>query len=131
MINKINNVKTRFILVGVLNTAVDFSIFSILIHGSLGPLPANYISTSVAMIISFAMSRFFTFRSKNKNIKTQFLGFAVTTGVGVWAIQPIILFIIQILFGSSFMIAIFGKCVATGASLIWNYVVYSKIIFKN
>jgi putative flippase GtrA len=126
--------KIRFAVVGVANTALDFAILFILVALGLDKIPANYISTGVAFIFSFFVNKSFTFKSKGGNVKKQFLYFIVITIIGLWVIQPLLITGISALLAStgwaSGIILFVAKLIATVASLIWNYIFYSKIVFK-
>lgn len=123
--------KLRFGIIGGINTAIDF-VLLFLLHGfGLNPYVANIISTSIAFVFSFFANRTFTFRSRG-SIKKQLLPFLIVTIIGLWVIQPIIIWIILLpLGGIDENIALFvAKIIATVASLLWNYLMYSRFVFK-
>ena len=126
--------KIRFALVGGFNTALDFIILFGLVALGLDKIPANYISTTVTMVISFFINKEFTFKSKDKTSTRKFLIFIAVTAFGLWVIQPIvILFVSWLLAGTGWLapvILFVAKIAATVASLIWNYLFYSRIVFK-
>jgi putative flippase GtrA len=126
--------KLRFGLVGLANTALDFIILFALTALGLDKIVANYISTFVAFIFSFFVNKSFTFKDKGGNVKKQFALFIAVTIVGLWVIQPIVIL------ASSWALSPLGwaepvtlfiaKVLATGASLVWNYLFYSRLVFK-
>ena len=126
--------KYRFGVVGVANTAIDFGILFLLVHLGLNEILANYISTGCAFIFSFFVNRSFTFKVQGGNFAKQLVTFLIITMIGLWVIQPII--IVGILgatsgwhFSSDLML--FGaKLTASIASLIWNYIMYARFVFK-
>ena len=126
--------KIRYIIVGGFNTFLDFLILFVLVAFGLDKIPANYISTTVTMIISFFLNKSFTFKSKDGNSRKQFALFIIITASGLWVIQPVI--IIFITWATSSLnlpapISLFiAKCIATVATLVWNYFWYSRAIFK-
>lgn len=129
--------KLRFGLVGGLNTLIDFSILFIL--ASLFGVP-NLIANSVAVLVAFSFSFFankkFTFRSKsNQHVVREAVLFTVFTLFGLLVIQNIIIALLVPMFGrldiSDDMSLLISKLVATVASLIWNYLLYSKVVFKS
>lgn len=126
--------KIRFGIVGIANTALDFIILFALTAFGLDKIVANYISTTVAFIFSFFVNRSFTFKSKDKNVRRQFILFVVVTLIGLWLIQPLIITAVSwMLAGSTLaepIILFIAKVIATVASLIWNYVFYSRLVFK-
>ena len=126
--------KIRFLFVGGFNTALDFIILFGLVFLGLDKIPANYISTTVTMVISFFLNKEFTFKSKDKASKRQFILFLTITAFGLWVIQPIVILLVSWLLGSTGwaapVILFIAKLVATVASLIWNFVLYSRVVFK-
>lgn len=128
--------KIRFILVGGTNTIIDISILFLLVNFS--PIPiifCNIISTSIALIFSFFANKTFTFKDKDGITKTKTTIFLIITLTGLWIIQPIIIAIIKSIFGQIIMdnnlILLIGKIFATCVTLVWNYVLYRKFVFKN
>lgn len=117
-----NRQKIRFLLVGGTNTAIDFGLLFILNTLGLPRVPSNTISTGVAFIFSFFANRNFTFSANSGNIKKQMTLFIVVTLFGLWVIQPIIISLISNL--------LVGKIIATAVTLVWNYLFYSRLVFK-
>ena len=126
--------KIRFGIVGIANTALDFAILFLLVALGLDKIPANYISTGVAFVFSFFVNRSFTFKSKGGNVKKQFVIFIAISIVGLWIIQPVVITVISAALAhtgwASGLILFIAKIIATIASLIWNYVFYSRLVFK-
>ena len=126
--------KIRFGIVGIANTALDFAILFLLVALGLDKIPANYISTGVAFIFSFFVNKSFTFKSKGGNVKKQFVIFIAISIVGLWIIQPLVITVISVALTHtgwvSGLILFIAKIIATVASLIWNYVFYSRLVFK-
>lgn len=127
--------KLRFAIVGGVNTALDFSILFILTM--LFNIPkelANFISTSVSFLFSFFANKKYTFKSTSKNLKRQFLLFTAVTLFGLWVIQTIIITAITPVFTNlginKSAALLISKLIATAASLIWNYTLYSRVVFK-
>lgn len=127
--------KLRFTIVGSINTALDFSILFILTM--LFNIPkelANFISTSVSFLFSFFANKKYTFKSTSKNLKKQFLLFTIVTLFGLWVIQTIIITAITPVFTNLGVnkpaALLISKLIATAASLIWNYTLYSRVVFK-
>lgn len=126
--------KIRFIIVGGANTALDFLILFILTFVGLDKIPANYISTGASLIFSFFANKSFTFKQNDGNAKKQFASFLVITLIGLWVIQPLIIWFISPVITpyvpNEALNLLIAKLVATVASLIWNYILYSKLVFK-
>lgn len=126
--------KIRFVVVGGANTALDFLILFLLVHAGMDKIIANYISTSTALIFSFFANKSFTFKDKSKNAKKQFVVFLIVTLAGLWVLQPIIIWLstsaLQSYISNQTSLLFVAKMIATVASLIWNYLLYSRLIFK-
>ena len=127
--------KLRFTIVGSVNTVIDFSILFTL--ATLFNVPkelANFISTFVAFLFSFFANKKYTFKSTSKNLKRQFLLFTAVTLFGLWVIQTIIITAITPVFTNLGVnkpaALLISKLIATAASLIWNYTLYSRVVFK-
>ncbi len=125
--------KLRFGLVGAANTLIDFSVLFTLTHFGTPSLVSNIFSTSCAFTFSFFANKSFTFKTKHTN-KKQFLLFIVITLFGLWGIQTAVMWIIGSLLAASglekSLILLISKVFATFASLIWNYSLYSRVVFK-
>ena len=117
-----NRQKIRFLLVVGTNTAIDFGLLFILNSFGLPRVSSNTISTGVAFIFSFFANRNFTFSANSGNIKKQMTLFIIVTLFGLWVIQPIIISLISNL--------LVGKIIATAVTLVWNYLFYSRLVFK-
>lgn len=126
--------KIRFVIVGGTNTALDFLLLFLFTGMGADKIVANYLSTSAALTFSFFANKQFTFKNTTKNAKKQFALFLIVTLIGLWIIQPIIIWIVTNALASSVTNAelnlFTAKLVATVASLIWNYLLYSRVVFK-
>ena len=127
--------KLRFTIVGSINTVIDFSIlFTLTTLFNIPKELANFISTFVAFLFSFFANKKYTFKSTSKNLKKQFLLFTIVTLFGLWVIQTIIITAITPVFTNLGInkpaALLISKLIATAASLIWNYTLYSRVVFK-
>lgn len=126
--------KFRFAIVGGANTALDFGILFFLTFLGMDKIVANYFSTGLSLIFSFFANKSFTFKHKEGNAKKQFALFLVITLIGLWVIQPLIIWgataALETTITNDTANLFVAKLIATFASLIWNYVLYSKIVFK-
>lgn len=123
--------KIRFAIVGGANTALDFALFLLAYNLGVDKILSNYISTSIAFIFSFFVNKSFTFKNKGGNVKKQFAAFIIVSVIALWVIQPLIIAGITAITSTNNATLIFAKLIATIASLIWNYVMYSRFVFKN
>lgn len=131
---KRNAEKIRFGIVGSFNTVVDFGFLFFLSSIGLDKIVSNYISTTIAFLISFILNKKFTFKNNSPSNKKQFIAFTIVTLTGLWLIQPFIIFICLSL-AESFSIGnhlglIVAKLIATLVTLVWNYILYSRFVFK-
>jgi len=127
--------KIRFLMVGGTNTVIDFVIlFSLFNFLGLPKLYSNIISTSIALTFSLFANKTFTFKDKSKGTKEQTIKFLIITLFGLWVIQTIIIELVKIIIGQSItdnnIILGIGKIIATCVTLVWNYLMYRKFVFK-
>lgn len=124
--------KLRFGAVGIANTLIDFGLLFILRWFGMPVLAANFFSTSVAFTFSFIANKNYTFKTSGVNLRREVTSFLVVSLVAAWIIQPIVIYIcLRILEplddSASLLIA---KVIAVGAAIVWNYILYSRIVFK-
>lgn len=127
----------RFALVGGINTGVDLVIFLTLTHFGLAIFWANVISTSCAFGVSYLLNRGFVFKQNTGSGKQQirqFVVFALITFIGLWALQPLVIAgvskILEPLQLAPTLTLGAGKILATCVTMVWNYVLYGKFVFK-
>lgn len=124
--------KSRFVVVGLVNTAIDFGILFILRALGLPILASNIVSTTLAFVFSFYANRKFTFRSGG-SARREFLLFTGVTLFGLWVVQSGIIQLVLLAFQDSStdggVRLVIAKLLATIGSLLWNYVLYSKLVF--
>lgn len=126
--------KIKFGIVGIANTALDFAVLFLLVSLGLDKIVANFFSTSIAFTFSFFVNKSFTFKSSGGNLKKQLALFIGITIVALWVIQPLIITgtatLLSPLALNGSLVLLIGKLLATVASLIWNYIFYSRLVFK-
>lgn len=125
--------KFRFALVGGFNTALDFGLLFLFVNLGFDKIIANYISTSIAFVFSFFANKTFTFRATG-DARREFITFVTITLFGLWVLQPIVITGVTALAApldiSESAILIGAKLIATIISLIWNYIMYSRVVFR-
>lgn len=138
-----------FGITGILNTAIDFTILNLCIFLlGLPVVPANIISVTIALLFSFTLNSRWVFSGHKASRLRQFGLFAVITLIGLYGFQTAIihLFTTQLLWPAQQIIAIltvFGlklpddfviantaKILATFCTMVWNFVMYKKFVFK-
>lgn len=126
--------KIRFIIVGGTNTVLDFALLFLFTGLGLNKFLANTLSTGVAFIFSFFANRSFTFKNKSANVKRQFIWFSIITLSGLWLLQPLIIWLstgfLESYTDNEQLVLFIAKLIATVFSLVWNYLLYSKVVFK-
>lgn len=132
---------SKFIIVGGINTGIDVVILRILvgvtgITGGIGIVVLNAVSFSVAVVNSYFMNKLWTFEDKTQSEKEPFkfsqffavslIGISINSGV-VYVITTFT----QPMFGlSAENWVVVAKLLATGFSLVWNFVGYKLFVFK-
>ncbi|MBW4062097.1 GtrA family protein [Candidatus Saccharibacteria bacterium] len=141
----------KFGAVGIINTIIDFGIYNVL-AGVFGfhILVANAISTTVAMVFSFFANRNVVFESKDGSKSRQALLFVLVTAFGLYILQLGTLHLLTTVwlgpvnlatsivhslglsstFSDTFVRNNAAKVAATVISLIWNYIMYKRVVFK-
>ena len=129
-----NRQLVRFVAVGLVNTALDFGILLILTHLGVDKLIANIISSTTAFIFSFFANKKYTFKATDTNIVREMVLFVIVTLFGLWVLQTIVIwltmpFTTTALHNASYAL-LASKLVATVVSMTWNYLLYSRLVFK-
>lgn len=131
----VNSDQIRFVIVGIINTVLDFLLLNLLVGLLfLNPLIANIISTTIAMLFSFFANKRWTFRDAGENYARQVVLFFIFTLIGLYAIQnSLIMLIIAVVPHLGFSDQVFlniAKLAASVGSLTWNYYTYKHFVFK-
>jgi len=126
--------KFRYLLVGGLNTLLDFVLLFAFVSLGIDKIVANYFSTGIAMVFSFFANKSFTFKDTHGSHKRQFVLFIVVTIIGIWVIQPLVIWgvtsLLEAHIANHLILLFFAKVIATCASLVWNYMLYSRLVFR-
>lgn len=112
--------------IGVLNTLCDFGIF-VLLTSWLGyhPVPANIVSYSIGIILSFILNRAFTFRSSSYklDINRQFIRFALVNLLSL-AISTTLVNLF-----SQAMTPAVAKILSVPFVLMWGFLAARRFVF--
>jgi putative flippase GtrA len=126
--------KLRFGTVGVVNTLIDFSVLFFLKWLGIPIFVANIGSTTTAFCFSFFANKKYTFKSIGGNVKREVILFVIITLFGLWVLQTGVIFLVtQALLSvvmSDDLRVFIAKILAIIVSLIWNYTLYSRVVFK-
>jgi len=136
LINKIKNNSQllRFGLVGGINTALDFGLLFVFKALGIPVEIANIMSTGLAFVFSFFANKKYTFKTRETNVVREMILFIVVTLTGLWVLQTIIIAVLHdplsAIIKNGDIALLVAKLIATVASLTWNYIFYSKLVFK-
>jgi len=122
----------KFIIVGLGGLIVDATLFNI-ISLQLEPYYSAIFSGFVAMLFTFLLNNFFSFRERQKNKASDlvvfFLAYSLSSLVPIIA-RGYIIYLFVYEFGDTLIIRNTAFFLGIFLGLIWNYTVYSKIIWK-
>ncbi|HSH17893.1 MAG TPA: GtrA family protein [Candidatus Saccharimonadales bacterium] len=132
-----------FCAVGAVNTLVDLVLYVVLKAHGLPVFAANTLSTSAALAVSFLLNKRFTFDDRSRD-RRAIIPFLIVTLGGIWILQPVIIYAVQPLFELGMVSDLLGryygdsqttqnvlsKLAASGASLVWNFYLYRRFVFK-
>jgi putative flippase GtrA len=140
---------SKFGIVGVLNTTIDFVIYNLLSSKvGLGLIQSNIVSTTVAMTFSFWVNKKLVFKKHDGTVVHQMVLFLAVTMFGLYVLQNatiifltdiwhypmlVLLDVVHVLgiHGfDDFLVKNGAKAAATLVSLTWNYIMYKKVVFK-
>ena len=124
----------RFGIVGGANTALDFGLLFVFKFIGIPIEIANIMSTGLAFIFSFFANKKYTFKTTNTNVIREMLLFVIITLTGLWGLQTLIITLthnpLTQLTGNTDVALLVAKLLSTVASLTWNYLFYSRLVFK-
>lgn len=130
----------RFAIIGGINTGVDFAVLNLLswitgINKGNGVIWLNLASFSVAVINSYFLNKFWAFKDQTSSDQgkkfASFIGISVIGAVINTSIVRFVSTNIDPVFGLSAPLWLnVAKALATGISLIWNFIGYKLVVFK-
>lgn len=123
----------RYGAVSTLSTSLDLGLYGILTAIGIPSVAANFPATALGFCVSFFINRSYTFDSTNQNIKRQIVLFTIVTLFGLWVIQPAIIYLFEHIYRDSitWFITILAKLIAMPVTLLYNYLLYSRVVFKD
>lgn len=127
----------RFAAVGLINTAIDIVLFAVLYSLLDSPLlVANTVSTATALLAGFVLHTSYTFRDAQRTKRT-FAAFLTVTLLGLWVLQPVVISLVAPLLENNFVYdfehdpaVLVAKFCSIAVTLLWNFVWYSRVIFR-
>jgi putative flippase GtrA len=124
----------RYAAVGFINTVIDFGLLFLLKSLGIPVELANICSTGTAFVFSFFANKKYTFKTTDTNVAREMVLFVIVTLFGLWVLQTIVMNLtmplIKQIVGDQNIALLIAKLIATAVSLVWNYVLYSKLVFK-
>lgn len=131
---EIKREKILFGVVGVINTLIDFGFLFTLKFFGFPTIAANTMSTTIAFVASFTLNKKVVFKVYSSDLKREIALFVIVTLFGLWLLQPIVFVIIGWFippdYSSSYLALLISKICATCVTMVWNYVAYSRIVFR-
>lgn len=131
---KNNSQLLRFGLVGGINTALDFGLLFVFKALGMPVEIANIMSTGLAFVFSFFANKKYTFKTRETNVVREMILFVVVTLTGLWVLQTVIIAVLHdplsAIIKNTDIALLVAKLLATVASLTWNYIFYSRLVFK-
>ena len=131
---------SRFVVVGFINTAIDFFVLNVLsfltgIEKGAGAAVLSGVSFLVANLNSYILNKKWTFKEHSaKNVARQFTKF-FSVSLGGMAINIVIVGVLTTYIQPPFEIdgkiwLNISKAVAVGISMFWNFFGYKFMVFK-
>ena len=142
-----------FALVGVANTILDFAVYNALTSKLAGwpRIPANVVSTTVAMTFSFVVNLFWVFSPQRSLVPRRAFRFLWVTSCALYGVQNLVIWLTSSVWSAPFdqfaaqcvgllslgtgnedlLARNLVKGLATVASMIWNYFWYRFYVFRN
>ena len=125
---------SRFLTVGGIGTALDFTILTLLKLAGLPTLFANSISFTAGLINNFTWNHLWTFGDVQSDWQKQLAQYTLISLVGL-ALNDLIVLSLEHILGSMLGQPEFGylpaKVIATGVVVFWNYFANRTWTFKS
>ncbi len=125
----------KFSIIGLLNTIIDFSILNLLVKvASFAVLPANTISFSLAVINSYFLNKYWTFKDKRPVHIKQFSLFLIISLVGLGLSNLLIYLGLEVFKANSFGLSFvwhynIAKAISAVIVLVWNFLASKFWVF--
>lgn len=141
---------SKFAIVGVINTLVDVLFFNIFRRFKrFSAVTASYISSTIAMINSYVLNKYWTFNNTGQTGTFEIVKFFFSTIIGIYVIHNGIVWLLttKILWPGKLVVKIvrifpflkfmsdsfikdnFAKVFAIVFSMIWNFILYKFWVF--
>lgn len=118
----------RFILSGGSAALVEYVAFvSLSGYLLLNLILSQSISFMAGFLISFTLNRVWVFDARGSSIKGQLVKYSVLAFINLILSN----ILIHLLVNTLGLNSLFAKFIVMGCVAFWNYIIFSKIIFKN
>jgi len=112
----------RFATVGAITTLLDVALFSALVAAAAPPAPANLVSYSCGIAVSYLLNRSWTFRVRHSN--AQALKFCAATLTGLLISTALVAAL------ATLMPPTLAKILSVPAVFAWNYLTARLWVFR-
>mgnify|MGYP000882263762 FL=1 len=117
----------RYLISGFTAFGTEYMLFALLYsQAKTGYRLSNFFAMSAGFAISFTMNRKWSFKSR-ENLFKQLLMFAALFAVNLFISNNVI----NILSSSIGLSPLLSKLIVMGAIVIWNFIIYRKIIYRH
>lgn len=123
----------RFLVVGGIGFTINAFLFAFFINNTkLSLFFSNIIAAQFAIFSNYNLNNLWTFKERkvvnSRSYLWRMLQFFLTSNIGVWLIQSGTIKVGELIYGRKYPYVYF--IIGTGLLLIWNFTMYSKIIWK-
>lgn len=116
----------KYLIAGGGAAVAEYGSFALLYHASHRVAVANSVSYLFGLLTSFLLNRYWVFNhGQHRKVVSQMILYAILVCVNLGLINVVI--IVLAYFGISPYI---GKLAAMAVIVVWNFVVYNKVIFR-
>lgn len=123
----------KFVIVGLIGLFTDVTLSNILRFTTLPPNVAASSAAFLAMMVTFTLNNFWSFRDRplktNKEKVSKFVMYVISSTVPIIFRYYLVGFAVDTL-GNTFIVYNLALFVSIVFGLVWNFTVYSKIIWK-
>lgn len=123
----------KFLVVGGTGFIINASLYAFFINNTnLSLFFSNIIAAQFAIFSNYNLNNLWTFRErKSPNLSSylwKMLQFFLSSNIGVWLIQSGAIKVGELMYGRKYPYIYF--IIGTGLLLIWNFTMYSRVIWK-
>lgn len=123
----------KFVVVGFSGLFINLSIYELLARfTTLNLVWANTIGAELAVFSNYNLNNLWTFKERRANSVLGYFkkmgGFFITSNIGVWIFQNGVIWIGEHLYGRAYHLVYF--VIGTGMLLVWNFTMYSLVIWR-